>query len=161
MTSHEDIVEDGKYFFSSLFRERVGCSIPEILKVVELFPKEIIGEMNEALQEVISETEIFSTLSAFQKSKILGPDGLTTDFFLWILWFGEGGFVKSGSRIPKFQKIFRSLNKNFLSLITKKTKLVSFKDFHPISWCNMIYKIISKVIMNRLKPLLSDIISEE
>jgi hypothetical protein len=85
VTSQEDIVEDGKYFFSSLFRERVGCSIPEILKVVELFPKEIIGEMNEALQEVISETEIFSTLSAFQKSKILGPDGLTTEFFLWIL----------------------------------------------------------------------------
>ena len=44
---------------------------------------------------------------------------------------------------------------------TKKLKLQSFDEFKPISFCNMIYKIIAKVLALRLKPVLSEIINEE
>ncbi|KAK3204555.1 hypothetical protein Dsin_018601 [Dipteronia sinensis] len=33
------------------------------------------------------------------------------------------------------------------------------KDFRPISCCNTLYKIIAKIIVNRIKPCLPDIIS--
>ena len=46
-------------------------------------------------------------------------------------------------------------------MITKKQKPQTFDEFRPISCCNMIYKIIAKVLALRLKPVLSDIISEE
>jgi hypothetical protein len=58
-------------------------------------------------------------------------------------------------------KVLGSFNKTFLALIPKKKEVASFEDFHPISCCNLIYKLISKVIANRLNPILNKIISEE
>lgn len=36
--------------------------------------------------------------------------------------------------------------------------LGNFKEFHPISLCNTIYKLITKVLVNRLRPLLNNLI---
>jgi hypothetical protein len=53
------------------------------------------------------------------------------------------------------------LNATFLTLIPKANKTESFEDFRPISLCNLVYKIISKLIANRLKDVLSGYISSE
>jgi hypothetical protein len=49
----------------------------------------------------------------------------------------------------------------FLTLIPKTNRPRSFDDFRPISLCNLCYKIISKIIANRLKPFMSRSISCE
>ena len=54
-----------------------------------------------------------------------------------------------------------ALNSKFLSLIRRKQKCSSFEDFRPISCCNVVYKIIAKTIAQRLKPILSEIITKE
>ena len=43
-------------------------------------------------------------------------------------------------------------------LIRKSEYLVSLKEFHPISYYNVIYKIITKVLVNRLSPFLAELI---
>ena len=50
---------------------------------------------------------------------------------------------------------------NFLALIPKKDKPWTFADFRPISLCNLLYKLIAKVIAGRLKPFLDLGISQE
>ena len=52
------------------------------------------------------------------------------------------------------------INHNFITLIPKVGNTESVSEFRPISLCNLLYKIISKVIANRLKPILNSIISE-
>ena len=58
------------------------------------------------------------------------------------------------------RSILKSSNHSFITLIPKVQNLERVSDFRPISLSNVIYKIVSKVIVNRLKPLLDSIISE-
>eukprot|EP00253_Pinus_taeda_P025366 PITA_25366 len=59
------------------------------------------------------------------------------------------------------KKVLKALNASFIALIPKQEKVVTPYGFRTISLCNVLYKIISKVIANRLKPLLPFLISEE
>jgi hypothetical protein len=45
-------------------------------------------------------------------------------------------------------------------LIPKSNDVVELKDFRPISQCNVIYKILAKCMVNRLRPYLHNLISE-
>jgi len=56
-------------------------------------------------------------------------------------------------------KFVKHLNAIFISLIPKKGGFVEVGDFHPTSLVRGIYKIIAKVLANRLKTILEKMIS--
>ena len=62
-------------------------------------------------------------------------------------------FLNQGISPPNF-------NETYIVLIFKVKEPKRVTDYRPISPCNVIYKIISKVIANRLKKILPFIISE-
>ena len=57
-------------------------------------------------------------------------------------------------------QVLRSLNASFLTLIPKKCNAVSIKDFRPISLVGSVYKLLSKVLANRLRAVLDNLISK-
>jgi hypothetical protein len=51
------------------------------------------------------------------------------------------------------------VNETSIVLLPKKDEPELLKDFRPISLCNVIYKVISKCMVNRLRPLLQELIA--
>ena len=54
----------------------------------------------------------------------------------------------------------QSMNASFLTLIPKKSNAINIKDFCPISLVGNVYKLLSKVLANRLRAVLDNLISE-
>lgn len=55
--------------------------------------------------------------------------------------------------------MLKALNHTFIALIPKIQHPTRVEQFRPISLCNITYKVISKLIANKLKPLLAHIVS--
>ncbi|MFS7918598.1 putative RNA-directed DNA polymerase [Helianthus anomalus] len=115
--------------------------------------------MRQALCENFSENEIISAIKSCDGSKSPGPDGFSLKFFKvfwekvkpWILGM-MNEFYLSGS-------ISRGCNSSFVALIAKCGDPQELTNFRPISLVGSLYKIISKVLANRLKQVINEISS--
>ena len=102
--------------------------------------------------------EIKDTIWEMHPLKASGPDGLSELFFkqYWSIIGSE--VVVVIQKIFKEGRLLRSCNHTYITLIPKRQGVCNFNQFRPISLCNFYYKIISKIIVNRMRPLLSKII---
>ena len=57
-------------------------------------------------------------------------------------------------------RLLKEVNHTLVALIPKMANASKITDFRPISCCTTIYKCISKVVVNRIKPHLDDLISQ-
>jgi ribonuclease HI len=92
--------------------------------------------------------------------KAPGPDGLPADFFQnhWDLMGEEVCLAVLNSLNDGI--LPENINMTHIVLIPKKKNPTTVMDFRPISLCNVLYKLISKVLANRLKKILPIIISQ-
>jgi hypothetical protein len=152
--SFKEKSEEAKRHFISLFKEPIGCSIDEMLKFLQLFPKDFTEEMNDVMEVEIIENELESTLFATWKGKIPGPDGIMVEFYIGFFEILKDVLPKVVHESKCNERILGALNSTYLVLIPKKKEDSSFEYFHPISCCNVVYKITSNIVANGLKPIL-------
>lgn len=92
-------------------------------------------------------------------TKASGPDGLTAVFFQKHWKLIRNKVVTTCLYILNEQGNMSPLNHTFIALIPKIAKPGRVSDYRPISLCNVIYKVVVKAIANRMKLILSQIIS--
>ena len=154
-TSHEEITNIVTHYFSDLFTSSAPTNLQEVLACV---PSRVTPVMNDSLCRPYTREEVNQALKQMLPHKALGPDGMNPSFFQKF-WHSIGDDVSAAVlAILEVHPIPPRLNHTYVALIPKQPKPERISDFRPISLCNVTYKLITKVIANRLKPLLPNII---
>ncbi|XP_060972489.1 uncharacterized protein LOC115717814 [Cannabis sativa] len=114
---------------------------------------------NDMLLQPIVDDEVRLALFQMHPDKAPGPDGMGHGFFQK-QWHIVGSDVISLVRdFFETGSFPESLNDTNLVLIPKKKTQTTMGDLRPIALCNVVYKIDAKVLANRIKPLVDQVIS--
>ena len=111
------------------------------------------------VERPFEEEEIFNVVSHMNGDKAPGLDSFPMAFFHACWPIVKGDLLAVFSEFHEYGSFQRSLNATFLTLIPKKASAVEVRDFRPISLVGSVYKILAKVLANRLSMVLSAIIS--
>eukprot|EP00253_Pinus_taeda_P027310 PITA_27310 len=132
-----------------------------IKEITNNIPKLVSREDNFNINRPVTEEEVCDVLKEMQKGKAPGPDGFNVYFFkvCWNIVKQDILKVVEDSRLNT--TMLKALNASSISLIPKQDLAQTPDKYRPIALCNVVYKIISKVVANRLKPLLPSLVSGE
>ena len=93
--------------------------------------------------------------------KIRGPDGLAIEFYIGFMDILEDDILEVTEKFRVRGRILGSFKITFIVLILKKDTATTLNNFHLISLCNVVYKLIEKVISNKVKDILTYLIRDE
>ena len=128
--------------------------------ILEVIQPLVTEDMNISLTREFTRQEVEIALKDMAPLKALGPDGMPPIFFQ-SFWRLIGDDVsKAVLDCLNSCHIPQEFNFTYVTLIPNVKNPEKISEFRPISLCNVIYKLISKVLANRLKPLLPSIVSE-
>ncbi|GMY20521.1 hypothetical protein FCV25MIE_15760 [Fagus crenata] len=130
-------------YFQDLFQTSNPCSIDSMLQCV---PSVVTDSMNETLTRPYTAMEVNVALKQMKPMTAPGADGLPP-FFYQSQWSVIGEDVTRGVlSCLNSGKLIRSINHTNITLIPKVKSPEKVTDYRPISLCNVLYKIISKVV---------------
>ena len=144
-------------YWQRLFQEEQHA--PSNGSVLRDYFPDIPASDREKLERSFSSCEVYAALKDMQPFKAPGPDGFQPVFYqrFWSLVQPNVtqlvGDVLSGRSFPD------GLNDAFLVLIPKVDSPSKPNQFRPIGLCNIVYKLVTKVIVNRIKPILSSLVA--
>jgi hypothetical protein len=159
--SHEDMELTLIGYYQYLLTDPIPDRHEAIAKVTQHMPSLVTQEKNSSLLWPITIKEVDQVLQDTPKCKAPGLDDFTSDLFhhCWLMIRVEVWEILEDSRATG--QVLQALNATFLALIPKGGQAHHPQQFRPIALCNVIYKLLTKVIARRLKPILPTIISLE
>ena len=144
-------------YFKSVYT-RDPSLVPD--PIISLFENQVTEEMNTQLCRDFCEEEISAALFQIGPLKAAGPDGLPARFYQRNWGLIKADIVHAVIKFFQTGHMLEGINETSIVLIPKVDNPTELKDFRPISLCNVLYKVVSKCLVNRLRPLLGEMISE-
>ncbi|XP_062014482.1 uncharacterized protein LOC133731021 [Rosa rugosa] len=129
--------------------------------VLNLVDPIISPEMNASLLAPVSVQEIHDAVFQLGPLKAPGPNGFSGIFYQCYWNIVNKVIVEATTDFMSTGTLLHSINKTNLVLIPKIQAPTLPSHFRPIALCNFSYKILAKVLTNRLQPLMPDIITKE
>lgn len=161
VTKQLEIKEEAVRFFSEFLNQSPvnynGTTTEELQKLLKF---RCSDEDCRLLVAEVTEEDVHKVLFAMPANKSPGPDGFPCEFFK-IAWpVIAHDFTVAIQSVFRFGFLPKGVNSTILALVPKKTDSMEMRDYRPIACCNVLYKVVSKILANRLKVLLPRVITE-
>ncbi|GJU90435.1 RNA-directed DNA polymerase, eukaryota, partial [Tanacetum coccineum] len=141
--------------FSTRFKQpsssRLKLSLP--------FPTRLSSDQVSDLDRNISTDEIRAAVWDCGENKSPGPDGYTFEFFRRYWNVIGPDFSSAVACFFENGSFPRGCNASFIALIPKVVDAKLVTDFRPISLIGSVYKVVTKILANRLATVISDLVS--
>ncbi|XP_061368484.1 uncharacterized protein LOC133311446 [Gastrolobium bilobum] len=156
VTGEENLIELARNFFYNLFKEdmpiaewnQTGFSWPVLSK-----------EDRDLLFLDISFEEVRKAFFQMPPLKAPGPDGFPALFYHKNWDLIKDQVFKSMKCYLKNPDQIKEINHTLLALIPKIERPCFMRQFRPIALCNTVYKGLSKILVNKIKPFIGNLIS--
>ena len=166
ITKQENILLEVKQFYENLYKSHdfngnQDTEILSILDTIEQNPK-LSSENKNKLEGELTEREILTALKKMKNNKSPGIDGFTSEFFKFF-YTDIKIFIKRAINEGYLEgKLSISQRQGLITCLPKGDKPKQYlKNWWPITLLNVIYKIASGCIAERIKSVLTDLISED
>ena len=144
-------------YFANIFKSDFPSNFAESLDAIS--PR-VTSDMNKELLAEFKAVKVWKALKQMHPTKAPGRNNMS------LLFFHKYWDVVGSDVISCVLEVLNSgvlpceLNETYISLIPKVASPQKITEFRPISLCNVVYKTISKVLENRLKRILREVIDE-
>ena len=161
LTTNSEILRECKNYFQNLYIKQKTCEITQNL-LLEHISNEITNEQNNKLTKQKEITEIKEAIQSLENDKFLGIDGIPIEFYKEFIETVKKDLQKTFHEILFTNKITpKTWIQAIITLIPKKGDTNFLKYWRRISLLCVDYKVLTKILANRLKYILPDIISTE
>lgn len=146
-----------KYHFQSLFAKSADWDRPHI----DSLPVGQISEFDgDGLAAVFSEDEIRAVVWDCEGQKSPSPNSINFSFIKDFWDILKSDFIAFLEEFHVNGKLVRGSNSSFICLVPKKDNPQKVGDYRPISLIGCMYKVLAKLLANRLMKVMSKVISE-
>ncbi|XP_060974256.1 uncharacterized protein LOC115695490 [Cannabis sativa] len=158
-TTQQGIGSIVENYFQNIF-STAGFDAEAVQHVLHTVSCTISADINRSLLAPYTREDVFNALSSMSDDSSPGLDGMSVMFYT-NYWHIVGDLVsQTVLEVLNNGADPSCFNQTLITLIPKVKKLNSMSKLRPISLCNVLYKLVSKAIVIRIKPYLSMVISE-
>lgn len=116
-------------------------------------------DSNHILTMLPTPQEIFQAVCSLKKDSAPGPDGFGASFYQNYWEIVKNDVINAVLEFFTKDWLLPNFNSNTIVLIPKVSEALTVNQYRPIALANFKFKIVSKILADRLAPIMKNIIS--
>ena len=161
LKTDSEVLKECQNFYQKLYNKQENYEQTQ-KELLENITQVLENEYNQELTKNINKNELKLAIQQMENDKSPGIDGIPIEFYKKFYQILEIYLLPLYNNLVFIeQKITKTINQAITTLIPKKGNLELIKYWRPISLLCVECKILTKILANRLKKILPNIISEE